>query len=205
MFYASSTFKALQDNMKIQHNNSIQWFSSVVLLSWWIVVFWLLNLSPWTIVGAIILFFGLSHLPQAWHNPIQTNFHFDISRYLVHIFASGLPVLLFWLLYHTSLKGWWMIDDPCILEYVDRVGPIAGFFDPSQKFNTSFYAPLQNFSLGIDYLFFGLNPSGFYWHHLLSFSLTLLLIYAVLSFFFAPLLASMIVSLFVVRACENIP
>ena len=82
------------------------------------------------------------------------------------------------------------------LLYIDKIGIIAGFFEPSQKYN--FYAPLQNFSLGIDYKLFGLNPTGFYWHHLLSLSVVIILAYLVLSVFFPPFLASMIVSLFVV-------
>ncbi|EDN69868.1 membrane protein [Beggiatoa sp. PS] len=71
------------------------------------------------------------------------------------------------------------------------------FLRRTKKYGLS-YVPLQPLSAAVDWQLFGLNPSGFYWHHLLSVSAVILLAYAVLSLFFAPLLASMIVSLFVV-------
>lgn len=112
----------------------------------------------------------------------------------VHLWMMGLPLLLFWILYHQVLSTWWTADDPALLEYIHEVGPLTMLFSETRGL---FYAPLQPLSLALDYSFFGLQPSGFYWHHLLSFSLVVLLIYAILSQFFSPLLASMMVSLFI--------
>jgi len=162
----------------------------------WTTIFSQSNVSLWAIFVVGLLFLGLSHLPLAWQAPNKMADCSKKQKWLTHLFAASLPLLLFWLLYHLVLNTWWSFDDPDILRYIDRIGPIAGFFDPSQKYN--FYTPLQHFSLGIDYGLFGLNPTGFYWHHLLSLSVVILLAYLVLSLFFAPLLASMIVSLFVV-------
>lgn len=153
-------------------------------------------MSIWAIFGVSALFLGLSQLQLAWQAPNKKDDYLNKQKYLTHLFAVSLPLLLFWLLYHEVLNGWWTFDDPDILHYVETIGPFAGFFDPNQKYN--FYTPLQHLSLGIDYWLFGLEPAGFYWHHLLSLSVVVLLAYAVLSLFFAPLLASIVVSLFVV-------
>ena len=188
-------------------HNSFLWLGNVLGLSAWVTFFWWLTNSPhwttvfsqlnvflWAIFGLGILFFLLSQLSLAWKAPMHGSP--EKQKFLTHLFAICLPLLLFWSLYHQVLSAWWKFDDPDILQYVDAIGAVAGFFDPSNKYN--FYTPLQHLSLGIDYGLFGLNPAGFYWHHLLSMSTVILLAYAVLARFFAPLLASMIVSLFVV-------
>ncbi len=174
------------------------WRVNVLLLSSWIAIFWLLDASPWTLVVIVILFLWLSQLSLSWTTPNQWDLHSSTSKYLTHSFSASLPILLFWLLYHIVLQGWWTVDDPCLLELADLAGPIPAFFDPTIHLGSPFFAPFQNFSLGIDYKLFALNPQGFYWHHLLSFSLVLLFAYILLSQFFTPLLSSMIVSLFVV-------
>jgi hypothetical protein len=197
--------------MKILQINHKQWLSNGFVLSALGIAFWLINASPqwtaifsllnvslWAILGFIVLFFWLSQLSLAWQFPNKVSCDYNESSYLIHFFAASLPVLLFWLLYHQVLDAWWSFDDPCILEYLHDIGPFAGFFDPAKKSSPFFYTPFQYLSLGLDYQFFLFNPYPFYWHHLLSFTLVLLLAYAVLSRFFAPLLASMIVSLFVV-------
>jgi hypothetical protein len=106
------------------------------------------------------------------------------------------PLLMFWVLFHQVLGGWWTVDDPDILHHSNMVGIWRGFYDPESRYN--FYTPLQVFSLGIDLSIAEFNPAFFYWHHLLSLSLTICLLYLLLNHFFAPGLSCMAVSLFVV-------
>ena len=146
-----------------------------------------------------ITLIGFAGFESSWQlqpEPQQTHPSGDLQSLALRMLGVILPLALFWNTYHHVLNNWWMFDDADILHYVDVVGAVDGFYVPNLKYN--FYTPLQHFSLGIDYSLFALEPAGFYWHHLLSLSLVIVLAYAVLRQFFAPIYGSMILSLFVI-------
>lgn len=108
-----------------------------------------------------------------------------------------MPVFLLWILYHSVLENWWLIDDPCHLFYISQHGIFPAFYDPARGFSSINFTPLEPLSLGIDYVFFGLNPAPFYWHHLISLSMLLLCAQVVLLRFLSPFVAVFALSLFV--------
>lgn len=108
-----------------------------------------------------------------------------------------LPVLLLWILYRNVIGNWWLIDDPCHLFYISQNGILPAFFDHQRGFSPINFTPWEPLSLGIDYLFFGLNPAPFYWHHMISLSLLLLLSQVFLLRFLLPFFAAFSLSLFV--------
>lgn len=114
-----------------------------------------------------------------------------------HLVAAACPVFLFWILYHSALNGWWQNDDPCHLAYVVKNGLFSAFYDPDKGFSYANFTPMEPLSLGIDFHIFGFDPNGFYWHQLLSFSITFLAGYIFLARFFSPMLSSFILSFFV--------
>jgi|GEM_PF-1417587 hypothetical protein len=115
----------------------------------------------------------------------------------LHIFAGGIPIILLWILYHETLETWWLIDDPCHLFYVSQNGLFTAFYDRARLFSPINFNPMLPFSFGLDYLFAGLNPEPFYWHHLLSFTATLIAGYALFVHYFSPMVSSIILSSFV--------
>ena len=162
-------------------------FSYLNFSTEWVTVFAQSSVSMWEVLAITLGYLLASSLTTAWSlQPLNCR---------IHWLVMSLPLLLFWVLYHQLLSAWWTADDPALLEYIYEVDPWTMLVSKTRGL---FYTPLQPLSLGLDYHFFGLQPSGFYWHHLLSFSLVLILAYGVLSQFFPPLLASMVISLFII-------
>ena len=149
--------------------NLLLWGIGGSLLGWlshspqWSPIFSQLHISWWGvgIVGMLLL--GSSHFSIVWQSPSQISTLPRQQKFLIHFWLALLPVLLFWLLYHRVLVGWWTFDDPHILRYLHTTGPLAGFYDPQKNF--AFYTPLLPFSFAVDFWLFGFNPAGFYWHH----------------------------------------
>ncbi|EDN69869.1 membrane protein [Beggiatoa sp. PS] len=123
----------------------LAFFLTVVILMAWIAVFIFLTHSPdwtlvfsqlplslWAIFTVGVFFIGLSQWTFAWQIPDKSNPSY-LSKWLIHLLAMGLPLLLFWLLYHQVLNAWWSFDDPHTLHYVDSIGPWAGFFEADKK------------------------------------------------------------------------
>lgn len=144
------------------------------------------------VVGLLLLTF--SAIPTTWQPPKTSKQ--DPMRWWIHGLALGLLLLLFGTVYHQVLEAWWTYDDPHILYYVDAKGPLVGFYDPNEKYN--FYTPLQTASWWLDYQLFGIEPQGFYWHHVFSMSIVIVLAYMVCNLFFAPFISTAVVSLFIV-------
>ncbi len=171
-----------------------------LLGGWWLLTFYLFNPSPSLLVAVGILYLILGQMPAAWQDSVE-NFHSPsnppVSIITTHLLAISLPIFLFWSLYLPVLDQWWSYDDPCLLEYLHHIGPFQGFYHPANKLATDFYTPLQSLSLGLDYQWFGANPRAFYWHHLLAFMAVLIAGYSVFIQFLSPLIASMVLSLFV--------
>jgi hypothetical protein len=126
-------------------------------------------------------------------------FNNRILFFLRHGIAIVIPIALMWTLYHSVLQTWWLADDPALLKNIAEHGIISHFYqsDVWRSVSSANLTPWVILSLGIDWYFFGLEPSGFYLHHLLSFSLVLLIAYFVLNLFFSPLVCSLTLSIFV--------
>jgi hypothetical protein len=121
-------------------------------------------------------------------------------QYLTQSLAALMPIGLLWIFYYPVLQAWWLADDPALLKTIVEHGILSHFYQSEvwRTLSTANLTPWVIFSLGIDWHLFGLEPSGFYWHHLLSFTLVLLIAYRVLNQFFSPLVCSLSLSVFVV-------
>ncbi len=121
------------------------------------------------------------------------------NDYVYHGIAILIPIALMWILYHSVLQTWWLADDPALLQSIAEHGIISHFYQSEvwRSLSSANLTPWVILSLGIDWHFFGLEPLGYYWHHLLSFSIVLLIAYFVLNLFFSPLVCSLTLSIFV--------
>jgi hypothetical protein len=119
------------------------------------------------------------------------------ARY-VHVVASLLPISFLWFHYHDVIAYWWMGDDPVILWVTIENGIFSHFYKPDvwRFFSPVNLTPWLQLSFGLDWHLFGLTPSGFYWHHIISFTIVLLAAYRVLAIYFNPVFASFILTLF---------
>ncbi len=144
----------------------------------------------------IVLFFSKESLSY----PPPKNLSFS------SICAMSLPLVLFWILYHPVVHTWWLYDDSCHLVYIIKNNLYAAFFDKNNGFSYINFTPLEPLSLGADFHIFGFDPKGFYWHHLLSFSVALIASYILLNRFFPVILSGFILSWFVasVPVCEAV-
>ncbi|MDP7089351.1 MAG: hypothetical protein QGG20_06360 [Dehalococcoidia bacterium] len=170
--------------------------SALFLGGSWPILFDQLNSSFMLLMLLGAAWIGMGVCSMSWHFHKRATTNNEHPPVLIELVAILLPLLLFWNIYAHILGNWFSYDDTDILHYVDVIGPFAGFYSPELKYN--FFTPMQQLSLRMDYFLFGFDPSGFYWHHLISLTLMLLLFYRVLRFFVAPIYASMIVALFVV-------
>lgn len=116
----------------------------------------------------------------------------------VHPIALLVPIFFLWVHYHNVIAYWWMGDDPVILWVTIEKGILPHFYKPDvwRSFSAANLTPWIQLSFGLDWLLFGLEPSGFYWHHIISFTLVLLAAYGVLVLYFHPVLAGLILTLF---------
>lgn len=161
---------------------------------YWQGVFSTLDIQLMLLMAVGLLLIIFSAMPNAWQPP-QTGKQHPMPWWM-HGFALSLLLLLFGTLYHQVLAAWWTFDDPNILHYLNAKGPLVAFYDPTEKYN--FYTPLQTLSWWLDYQLFGVEPQGFYWHHILSMSIVIILAYIVCNLFFAPFVSAVVVSLFIV-------
>jgi len=121
------------------------------------------------------------------------------NDYVYHSIAILIPVALMWILYHNVLQAWWLGDDPFLLQSIAEHGIISHFYQSEvwRSLSPINLTPWVILSLGIDWHFFGLEPLGYYWHHLFSFTFVLIIAYLVLNLFFSPLVCSLTLSIFV--------
>ncbi len=104
------------------------------------------------------------------------------------------PLALLWAVNYQALGSWWLLDDPCNLALVAEQGSWRPFVHSSG----SFLNPLLYVSLGLDLSLFGLQPTAFYAHQLLSFSLLLAVASAFLRAYLTPAGSGLALSLFAV-------
>ncbi len=156
----------------------------ILLSSWSCAVFWLFQQHHIILLIIGVLWIGLKQLNQRDHL---------LLSYLTHSIAALIPIVLMWTLYHSVLQAWWLADDPALLKSIVEHGVFPHFYQSEvwRSLSPANLTPWVTLSLGIDWHLFGLEPSGFYWHHLLSFSIVLLIAYFVLNLFFSPLVCSL--------------
>jgi hypothetical protein len=123
----------------------------------------------------------------------------NLLFFLRHGVAIIIPIALMWILYNSVLQTWWLADDPALLQSIAEHGIISHFYQSEiwRSLSSANLTPWVILSLGIDWHFFGLEPLGYYWHHLLSFTMVLIIAYFVLNRFFSQLVSSLTLSLFV--------
>jgi hypothetical protein len=110
------------------------------------------------------------------------------------------PLGLFALLNHDALASWWTHDDPCLLRSLAENGVWAHFTEPEtwRRVSATLLMPWIMASFGFDRISFGLEPSAFYAHQLLSFALFFVVAYTVLRRFLAPPFAGLALSIIAV-------
>ena len=157
----------------------------------------------WLIIAVGGLFILLAAFPGALKE-LQFSERFAGEQGFIFFVSAALPIALFWILYHGALSDWFMNDDPCLLNTLSVTGTIAPFFEPNKSIVWPLpavnFTPLLSFSLGTDFNLFFLEPRGYYWHQLISFSLSIFAVFFVLNQFLPPLLSSLIISSFVISA-----
>lgn len=120
------------------------------------------------------------------------------ARFL-EVGAAAIPVGLMVGLYWRVTQAWWLGDDPAILWAVVHNGVAGHFWSPTvwREFSSANFTPWVVLSYGLDWHFFELDPTGYYWHHLMSLAVVLVVAFGVLRRFLKPTTASLSLCLFV--------
>lgn len=123
----------------------------------------------------------------------------NLLFFLRHGVAISIPIALMWILYHSVLQTWWLADDPALLQSIAEHGIISHFYQSEvwRNLSSANLTPWVMLSLGIDWYFFGLEPIPYYLHHLLSFTMVLIIAYFVLNLLFSSMVCSLSLSIFV--------
>lgn len=105
--------------------------------------------------------------------------------------AAALLVIVVALAHGAVLRQWWLWDDPQLLYGAMQCGLGEHFVSPRawQQQSTANFTPMLMLAYETDLALFGVDPRGFYAHHLLVFTLAILALYAWLRTFAPPLLA----------------
>ncbi len=98
---------------------------------------------------------------------------FDFSRIAsgrAFLLAALYLMLLTFAVHGSALFGWWRWDDPEHLIYSFTYSPNQYFFDPEiwRLISPVNFTPLLSLSFYVDLSLFGVQPFGFYLHHLIS-------------------------------------
>ena len=118
------------------------------------------------------------------------------APWALNAIALAAPLGLLWALNAQAFSSWWLRDDPCVLVQIQEHGIWRPFFSPI----SSLLIPLQTFSLGLDFSLFGLEPTAFYGHQLLSFSVLIVAGYGFLKAYLTASGSSLALSIFVLTA-----
>lgn len=139
---------------------------------------------PWMIAGGLLM--SLSARPAAWA--------VEPAPWIVHLSALAVPQMLLLFFYLPTLGNGFSIDDPCHLVYVQDHGLWASFHDRANQISAMNFTPFYPLSFGLDYRWFGLDPTGYYAHHLLSFALLLGAVYLALILYLPPIGATFVLT-----------
>lgn len=148
-------------------------------------------------VGPAMVFLGSSWCTMHEREPGAVS---PRLSYGIDVLAAGIPMVVVWLLYHDTLWLWWRSDDPAILKSIIDHGILRHFYDPEvwRQFTVSFVTPWVQLSLGLDYYLHGLDPAGFYIHHLAALAADAAICFVLLRCFFPAHIASLVVCLLVI-------
>jgi len=138
---------------------------------------WPLQATACWLSGALLAL--LTAQESAWSIRTQPAF--------VPVLALMVPVVLLLGLYFPVLNNGFTLDDPCHLVYVQEHGLWRSFWDRDLQISAMNFTPFYPLSFGLDYQLFGLNPGGYYLHHLLSFALMLGALYWALRLYLPPM------------------
>lgn len=107
--------------------------------------------------------------------------------------AALLLIALVAIAHGPVLAQWWLWDDPQLLFGAMRFGVADHFTSPAawQQQSSANFVPMLAFAMEVDYGLFGVEPRGFYAHHLLVFAAAIVAVYAWLRRFTTPLVAAM--------------
>lgn len=123
-----------------------------------------------------------------------------IKRHTVFIISCHLTLLCLWINNISTLQLWWLEDDPIFLQGISHYGVWAHFYRPEvwQDLMPYHLMPWIILSFGVDWHLFGFDPTGYYWHQFLSFTLVIIIAYKVLRRFFPAWICSSVLTLFVI-------
>jgi hypothetical protein len=90
------------------------------------------------------------------------------------------------------LSQWWLWDDPQLLHGAMRFGALDHFFSPMawQQQSAANFVPMLLLTTEIDLKLFGVDPRGFYLHHLGVLTAAVLALYAYLRTFTTPVISA---------------
>ena len=149
---------------------------------------------PGIFLGILAGFWLLARREDTWHpgeasRPTQ-------GLALTVIFATTLG------LYYPVLESWWLHDDPFILRHALRFPVWQSFVDSERwrQFSPINLTPLLILSFAADARLFGLSPAAFYAHQLALLLAVGAMGYRLLQGYFSPLLATLIILLFLASA-----
>ena len=146
-----------------------------------------LQIALWVAAGATYI--SLVFNKEAWDIGAKKN--------STHLLAIAPILFLATALYVQTISGWFILDDIFHLRFVRDAGLWSSFYDPGSQLSWSFFTPFLQISLGLDYFAWGVNPVGFYAHHLLSFCAMLAAVYALATRVIPPVGAATILMAFV--------
>lgn len=91
------------------------------------------------------------------------------DKYFLYFAGSWLLFVCLFVNY-SALSGYWRWDDSSVLFHINKFSIIDDFFSPEiwREFSRTNLMPWMAFSYELDLILFGLRPSLFYFHHLLS-------------------------------------
>jgi hypothetical protein len=119
---------------------------------------------------------------KVWFLTIMNSLLFKGHKALSCIGAVVLATLIALLFHHSLGWGFEFLDSPTILLQAAEYSPLDYFTSPSayERLSTNNLTPWVTLSWHLDLLLFGLDAEGYRLHHLISFTLMMLAIYALL-------------------------
>ena len=146
-----------------------------------------LQIASWVAAGAAYV--SLVFNKEAWDTGAKKN--------STHLLAIAPILFLTMAFYVETIADWFILDDILHLRFVRDAGLWSSFYDPGSQLSWSNFTPFLQLSFGLDYSAWGVNPVGFYAHHLLSFCAMLVAVYALATRVIPPVGAATILMAFV--------
>lgn len=115
---------------------------------------------------------------------------------------DGIILIMLWLFIggcYYPVESWWLEDDPIFLQGIARYGVLAHFYRSEvwQDLMPYHLMPWVILSFGIDWQLFGFNSIGYYWHHLISFTIVITIAFLLLRQFFPRWICATVLTVFI--------